>query len=168
MFGPAPAKDAEFTAFVRSATPTLTRTAYLLTGDRETASDLVQEAFVRTYLAWRRVRKDEATAYARRVLVNLNVDRYRRPSAVPVAMVAERAVDHEEGRVDDRDELRRMLASLAPQQRRVIVLRYFDDLSEAEVAQCLGVTVGSVKASCSRGLAALRGAFAPAMEGGSR
>lgn len=165
---PTSRREAEFTAFVDSASAYLTRTAYLLCGDVETAHDLVQEALVRTYAAWWRVRPAEARAYARRVLVNLNVDRYRRPSAVPVAMVDERTVDHEEGRVDDRDELRRMLASLAPQQRRVIVLRYFDDLSEAEVAQCLGVTVGSVKASCSRGLAALRGAFAPAMEGGSR
>ncbi|MCB0913681.1 MAG: sigma-70 family RNA polymerase sigma factor, partial [Propionibacteriaceae bacterium] len=69
--------------------------------------------------------------------------------------------------VDDRDEVRRMLDSLAPQQRRVIVLRYFDDLSEAEVAACLGISVGSVKSSCSRGIAALRTNFAP-VTGGER
>jgi RNA polymerase sigma-70 factor (sigma-E family) len=165
---PTHGREAEFAAFVDSASRYLTRTAFLLCGDEETASDLVQEALVRTYAVWWRVRPADARAYARRVLVNLNIDRYRRPSAMPVATIEERAVEHAEGRVDDRDELRRMLASLAPQQRRVIVLRYFDDLSEAEVAQCLGISVGSVKASCSRGLAALRGAFALAMEGESR
>lgn len=71
MFGSrTPTRDAEFTAFVRSASPSLTRTAYLLTGDRDLASELVQEALVRTFLAWPRVRTGEGTAYARRVLVN--------------------------------------------------------------------------------------------------
>ena len=163
MFGPAPAKDAEFTAFVRSATPTLTRTAYLLTGDRETASDLVQEAFVRTYLAWRRVRPEEATAYARRVLVNLDIDRRRRRPAVPSEHVDRPVPNTAEATSDDRDQVVRMLATLPETQRRVIVLRYFDDLTEADVAQHLGISVGAVKSSCSRGLAKLR-ADAPELE----
>lgn len=161
MFGSAAARDAEFTAFVRSATPTLTRTAYLLTGDRETASDLVQEAFVRTYLAWRRVRPDGATAYARRVLVNLNIDRWRRRTPVPSELVDGPDPGDAHRRVDDRDEVVRLLGSLPPQQRRVIVLRYFNDLTEAAVADHLGISIGAVKSACSRGLATLRGQYAP-------
>lgn len=167
MFGPAPAKDAEFTAFVRSATPTLTRTAYLLTGDRETASDLVQEAFVRTYLAWRRVRPQEATAYARRVLVNLNIDRWRRRTPVPSDLPDRPDPGDAHLRVDDRDEVVRLLATLPPQQRRVIVLRYFNDLTEVAVADHLGISVGAVKSACSRGLATLRSQYAP-IGGGER
>jgi RNA polymerase sigma-70 factor (sigma-E family) len=167
MFGtPTPTPDAEYTAFVRSASGSLTRTAYLLTGDRELASELVQEALVRTYLAWRRVRHDEATAYARRVLVNLNIDRWRRRPATP--MEAIEAVDPGDAQqqVDDRDEVLRMLDTLPPQQRRVIVLRYFDDLTEADVARHLGISLGAVKSAASRGLAALRTRYTPV--GGER
>ncbi len=166
MFGSAAARDAEFTTFVRAATPTLTRTAYLLTGDRETASDLVQEAFVRTYLAWRRVRPDEATAYTRRILVNLNIDRWRRRTPVPSEIPDRAASGDDHLRVDDRDEVVRLLVTLPPQQRRVIVLRYFDDLTEAAVADHLGISVGTVKSACSRGLATLRGQYTPIGEGG--
>lgn len=157
MFGShGQARDAEYTAFVRSASASLTRTAYLLTGDRELASDLVQEALVRTYLAWGRVRHEEATAYARRVLVNLNIDRWRRrPAAPSEAVEGVDPVDAEQ-RVDDRDEVVRLLAALPAQQRRVIVLRYFNDLSEADVARHLGISVGAVKSAASRGLTALR------------
>ena len=165
---PTPGKDGEFAEFVNSASLYLTRTAYLLCGEEETAHDLVQEALVRTYAAWWRVRPEDARAYARRVLVNLNVDRYRRPTALPTDSYDRvDPVDAESG-VDQRDELRRMLAAIAPQQRRVIVLRYVDDLSEAEVAECLGISVGSVKSSCSRGLTALRTLFAPVPEGEPR
>lgn len=161
-------REAEFTEFVESASLYLTRTAYLLCGDEETARDLVQEALARTYAVWWRVRPADARAYARRILVNLNIERYRKPAAVPHASVDGVARDDAERRVDDRDEMQRMLAALAPQQRRVIVLRYFSDLSEAEVARCLGISTGSVKSSCSRGLVALRAAVAPVMEGDGR
>lgn len=169
MFGrPTPRSEAEFTEFVNSASLYLTRTAYLLCGNEDTAHDLVQEALVRTYAAWWRVRPEDARAYARRVLVNLNVDRYRRPVAPPTEARDRIDPADAEIRVDDRDELRRMLATIAPQQRQVIVLRYFDDLSEAEAAECLGISRGSVKSSCSRGLAALRAAFATVSEGEAR
>ncbi|MBK8446686.1 MAG: SigE family RNA polymerase sigma factor [Micropruina sp.] len=155
-------RDAEFTRFARDSAATLKRTAYLLTGDRDLAADLVQEALLRTYLAWRRVRSGEATAYARRVVVNLNIDRWRKRSPVP-AEVPEKADPHDpEGRVDDHDEVLRMLETLPPQQRRVIVLRYYNDLSEADTAACLGVSTGAVKSAASRGLATLRAAYAPA------
>ncbi len=162
---PTPRRETEFTEFVGSASLYLTRTAYLLCGDAETARELVQETLVRTYAAWWRVRPADARAYARRILVNLNIDRFRKPGDLPTGSIEETDASDAVGRVDDRDEVRRMLDSLAPQQRRVIVLRYFADLSEAEVAECLGISVGSVKSSCSRGLAALRTNFAPALEG---
>lgn len=160
-------RDEEFTLFVEAASPSLGRTAYLLTGDRELAADLVQEALVRTYLAWRRVRPEQAKAYARRTLVNLNIDRWRRGSPVPQEL-AEVAVASAEGGVDDRDQLVRALAGLPAQQRRVIVLRYLEDLPEADVAKCLGISVGTVKSTCARGLATLRRTSLPSNEGMSR
>lgn len=168
MFGlPTPVKDAEFTEFVKSASPSLGRTAYLLTGDQHLAADLVQEALVKTYVAWRRVRPGEGLAYARRVLVNLNIDRWRRRPALPsddVDQVSESA----ERNVDDHDEVVRFLAGLPAQQRRVIVLRYLDDLPEADVADQLGISIGAVKSACSRGLAALRQSHVPTNEGSLR
>lgn len=149
-------RDAEFTAFVRSSSPSLGRTAWFLTGDSELARELVQEALVKTYLAWNRVRIEGALAYARRVLVNLNVDRWRRRRSEIVADVPERPVEPREDEVDERDCIARMLASLPRQQRAVVVLRYVDDLPEREVARQLGISLGAVKSAASRGLAALR------------
>lgn len=165
MFAPTSGRDAEFSEFVRSASASLTRTAYLLTGDRETAAELVQEAFVRTYVAWGRVRRDDASAYVRRVLVNLNIDRYRRRPTVPTDVVDGLDPRDIEQPVDDRDEVLRLLAGLPAQQRRVIVLRYFNDLSETAVAEHLGISVGAVKSAASRGLAAVRKHYAAAIEG---
>lgn len=162
-----PGRKAEFSAFVNSSSRYLTRTAFLLTGNQELARDLVQEALTRTYAAWWRVRPDEALGYARRVLVNLNIDRLRRhrPELLEWADADFAVPDDAQRRVDDRDEVARMLSALAPQQRAVIVLRYFDDLPAEAVAACLGITTGSVKSACSRGLAHLRDhAAAPALE----
>lgn len=162
--GHSEARQAEFTAFVNASATYLTRTAFLLCGNEETAHDLVQETILRTYAAWWRVRPGDARAYARRVLVNLNIDRHRRPPAVPVPTYDAADSRDAEGRIDDRDQLRRMLASLPPLQRRVIVLRYFDDLTEAQVAECLGIGVGSVKSASSRGLASIRMHFGPVLK----
>lgn len=153
-------RDAEFSAFARSASPALTKTAWFLTGNTDAAAELVQEALVKTYLAWPRIRPETATAYTRRVLVNLNADRWRRRRPeTPSAEVDAVRPSHEET-VDDRDRIARMLATLPPRQREVIVLRYFDDLSEAAVADLLGLSVGGVKSAASRGLAALRTHYA--------
>lgn len=168
MFGAAAAqRDAEFVRFASDAGASLTRTAFLLTGDRELAADLCQEALLRTYLAWRRVRAGEATGYARKIVVNLTIDRWRRREAT-VAEASDQ-VDRRDAhsRVDDHDHAVRMLESLPPQQRRVIVLRYYNDLSEAETAAALGISAGAVKSAASRGLATLRTLYAPT-EGGNR
>lgn len=158
-------RRAEFVEFVRLSSGYLSRTAFLLTGSRELAAELVQETLTRTYAAWWRVRLEDATRYARRVLVNLHIDRHRRGGPILAEWRDLPDTRDGEGRVDARDQVARMLTSLAPQQRRVIVLRYFEDLSEAEVAACLGISIGAVKSACSRGLAALRERHASVGEG---
>jgi RNA polymerase sigma-70 factor (sigma-E family) len=165
---PTPTRDAEFAEFVNAASPSLSWTAFLLTGDRDAAADLVQEAFIRTYLAWRKVRNSDATAYARRTLVNLNIDQWRRRTPTPTALVDRADRRNAERAVDDRDELVRMLAGLPGQQRRVLVLRYFNDLPEAEVAELLGISLGAVKSAASRGLASLRTQYIPTTGGEDR
>ncbi|MFT4294419.1 MAG: SigE family RNA polymerase sigma factor [Micropruina sp.] len=169
MFGLSTAeRDAEFVRFATEAGGSLKRTAFLLTGDRELAADLAQEALLRTYLAWRRVRTAEAAGYARRIVVNLTIDRWRRREASP-AVTPDNADPYDaHRRVDDHDQAVRMLESLPPQQRRVIVLRYYNDLSEADTADCLGISVGAVKSAASRGLATLRTLYTPTDERGPR
>ncbi|HRA06063.1 MAG TPA: SigE family RNA polymerase sigma factor [Propionicimonas sp.] len=157
-------RNAEFTDFVISADRYLSRTAFLICGDADLARELVQETFARTYAAWWRVRREDARGYAQRVLVNLNIDRRRRTTAVPIGEFEFASVGDPERGVDDRDEVARLLVELSPQQRRVIVLRYFNDLSEADVAVTLGISVGAVKSSCSRGIAKLRLVLAVAEE----
>nr|BFF19664.1 hypothetical protein GCM10025730_31850 [Promicromonospora thailandica] len=155
----APDRDAEFVDFVASAGPYLHRTAYLLTGDPHQAEELVQATFERTYRAWARARTGEPRAYARRILMNLRIDGWRKDrrsgvtddGVVPLTPVP----DHAEG-VAVRDELGRALRALPPGQRRVVVMRHLLDLPEAQVAEELGISVGTVKSTNARGLARLR------------
>lgn len=160
-------RDREFTDFVRRAADPLGRTAWLLTGDPHAAADLVQAALVKTYLAWRRVRPDEALAFARRVLVNESIDRWRRRhGGTSVGEDFDRpSSDDEAAVVDDRDAVVRLLRTLPPRQRAVIVLRYYHDLSEQAVADQLNISVGAVKSAASRGLAVLRAAAVPLTQG---
>ncbi len=156
-------RDTEFTAFMAGAAPALARTAWLLCGDAHQADELVQQALVRTYLAWPRARERDPLAYARRTLANLRVDtwrRRRREVLTDPAQVPERAEPGGADRVADRDQLGRALALLTPRQRRVVVLRHVDGLTEREVAADLGVSVGTVKSTSSRGLDRLRHALA--------
>jgi RNA polymerase sigma-70 factor (sigma-E family) len=150
---PTPTRDAEFTEFVNAASPSLSGTAYLLTGDRDSAADLVRETLIGTYLAWRKVRHGDAKAYARRALVNLYLDQGR--GLTPGTPGPEDGAGRRDpGRtVDDRDELVGMLAELPSHQRLVLVLRYFGDLPDPEVAELLGISPGAVASAASRGLA---------------
>lgn len=125
----------------------------------------MQETLTRTYAAWPRVRGHDATGYARRVLVNLTIDGHRRRRAVLAEWVDLPDPADGEAAADDRDEVARLLARLTPQQRRIVVLRYFDDYTEAQTADCLGISVGTVKATCSRALARLRRLREPLREG---
>jgi RNA polymerase sigma-70 factor (sigma-E family) len=161
-------RDRQFTEFVRRHQADLLRTAWLLCGDRHQAEELVQQALVRTYSRWRHVRQRDPLGYTRRVLANLRIDHWRRrrrevlvppdelsPGDTPLHGRA--AAD----RTGDRDQLVRALATLTPRQRRVVVLRHFLDLSEAEVAEDLGVSAGTVKSTASRAMAALRTVLTP-------
>src|SRR6478672_12676909 len=159
------ARDADFTAFMTQAGPALLRTAWLLTGDHHKAQELTQASLVKTYVAWPRVREGEALAYARRILVNHRTDVWR---ATRRELVTDTPPDVD-GRLlrrdavatsDDRDLVVRLLRALPEQQRTVVVLRYYTDLSEQATADVLGISVGAVKSAGSRGLASLRTAMA--------
>jgi RNA polymerase sigma-70 factor (sigma-E family) len=159
----------EFDQFVTGSTDGLLRTAYLVAGDLSEAEDLVQECLLSVAKRWPRVRRmDHPLAYARRVLVNLALDGARRRSrrqlelsdAAASEALPDEAAGRELGSIDTRSELMQALAALPPRQRAVLVLRYFEDLSEAQVATALGCSIGTVKSAASRGLARL----APALE----
>lgn len=152
-------RDGRFATFMRENNAALLQTAWLLTGDAHRAEELTQQALVRTYAAWDRVEQDPL-AYARKVLVNLRVDTWRRRrrevlTDQPPERDARDTPDAH-GTTHDRDQLVRALALLTPAQRRIVVLRHLVGLPEAEVAAELGVSLGTVKSTASRGLARLR------------
>jgi len=156
--------DEEFTDYVRARQAALLRTAYVLTGDRATAEDLVQTALAKLYLSWGKVRDREAVdGYVRRILVNENASLWRRPFKRRETSSEELPQGYEarSARPDAYDEgtsaaLWDFVQGLSRKQRAVVVLRYYEELSEAEVADVLGISVGTVKSQCSRALAALR------------
>ncbi|MEK2491306.1 SigE family RNA polymerase sigma factor [Kitasatospora purpeofusca] len=151
-------RDADFNAFVTGAWPRLMRTAFLLTGERYLAEDVVQTALERTYAAWGRVtRADEPYAYVRRIVVNEHARRFRR--RVPeqlVTAVPERSGPDGFARLDERAALLEALGTLPPGQRQAVVLRYWEDLSESQAAAAMGCSVGTVKSQASKGIAKLR------------
>jgi RNA polymerase sigma-70 factor (sigma-E family) len=157
----------DFDEFVAGNVEALLKTAYLITWDAGEADDLVQECLFKVARRWPRVRKmDQPRAYARRVLVNLALDgargRARRRSELDGASadVDGPARDLLAG-IDTRAELLDGLAGLTPRQRAVLVLRYFNDLTEAQTAEVLGCSPGTVKSNASRGLARLREVLTP-------
>ncbi|MDT0202050.1 SigE family RNA polymerase sigma factor [Nocardioides sp. AE5] len=153
-------KDAEFSAWMAARQPALLRTAYLLTGEHHGAEDLLQVTLAKVYLTWQKVREREAIdGYARRIMVNENNSLWRRawkrrehsssevPEWVPVHDT------YDEGRSG---QLWELVKTLPPKQRAAVVLRYYEELSEAETADVLGCSVGTVKSQTSRALATLR------------
>jgi RNA polymerase sigma-70 factor (sigma-E family) len=150
--------DSEFVEFVQASSPRLHRAAYLLSGDRHQAEDDVQTALVRVYTAWPRVRRQDPFAYTRKVLANLVIDRWRRPfredatEGVPELPVPRDLVEG----VVVQDWLMRALAQLTARERAIVVLRHFWDLSEADVAAELKVSLGTVKSTASRALVKMR------------
>jgi RNA polymerase sigma-70 factor (sigma-E family) len=160
MPDPRAARDADFAAYLQARQASVLRTAYLLTGDRHTAEDLAQTAFAKLYLAWDRVRdQGSMDGYLRRILVNENNSLWRRgwkkrehvtdelPEPVP------HVDQHDDGRSG---ALWDLVQTLPKKARAVLVLRYYEELSEAETAEVLGISVGTVKSQTSRALAALR------------
>jgi RNA polymerase sigma-70 factor (sigma-E family) len=147
---------------MRAHSADLLRTAWLLVGDAHRAEELVQHALVRTYASWSRARRDDPLAYARRTLVNLRIDTWRRRRREVLSApehLPDGSTGGPHGPSDDRDQLVRALALLSTRQRRIVVLRHFIGLSESEVAAELGVSVGTVKSTASRSLATLRTAL---------
>ena len=149
-----------FRDYVAARSPALLRTAYLLAGSRADAEDLLQTALAKTYLAWDRIREREALdGYVRRVMVNTQTSWWRRRKVDEYATDSppERSATRDAG--DDlalHDALWTALAGLPKRQRAMVVLRYYEDVSEAETAQVLGVSVGTVKSTTSRALTKLR------------
>lgn len=164
---------ASFDEFVRAHAGGLLRTACLITWDDAEAEDLVQECLLRVSVRWRRVqRMDMPLAYARRILVNLALAGRQRRSRRQAELVGQAFDDANDERLDlnteavvrslsERSELIDALGCLTTQQRTVLVLRYFEDLSEAQVAELLGCSTGTVKSSASRGVARLRQLLTP-------
>lgn len=148
--------DEEFTDWAAGCQQALLRSAYLITGDMHRAQDLVQEALVKVALRWPRLREQNPTAYARRILVRDNVSWWRRRRETTGA-----ATDGTGAAAVSSDPatalvVRQALMRLTPSQRAVLVLRHLDDLSERETAEVLGVSIGTVKSQNAAALARLR------------
>jgi RNA polymerase sigma-70 factor (sigma-E family) len=148
----------DFDAFVTASTDGLLRTAYLIVWDLPEAEDLVQETLLKVAKRWPKVsRMEQPAGYARRILVNLALDgsvkRSRRRAELDAGATGEPASPA--AQLDPHDELHAALVALPPRQRAVLVLRYFLDLPEAEVAGALDCSLGTVKSTASRALARL-------------
>jgi RNA polymerase sigma-70 factor (sigma-E family) len=143
-----------FDAFVRARLPDLVRFGRSLTGSTEAGQDLVQDALERTLLAWNRLdSRDDPEGYVRRIMVNRNISIWRKFGREhPTDEVFDRGT--EDTHFDD--DLWRALRSLPTKQRAVIALRYYEDMSEAEIARVLSCSVGTVKSQASKALAKLR------------
>jgi RNA polymerase sigma-70 factor (sigma-E family) len=152
--------DEDFSAFVDASSRRLLRSAYLITGNFAEAEDLLQAALEKAYRRWPSIRRtDMPEAYVRRMLVTTAIDvgrRRRLPSSPLEAESLPGRLDPAIEGVAGRSALLACVRELTPSQRAVLVLRYFDDLTEAETAQALGCTVGTVKSQHSRAMARLR------------
>lgn len=149
----------DFEQYVARRQPALLRTAYLLTGDPHTAEDLLQTALARAWLAWPRIREPAGVdAYVRRILINTqrSLWRRRRVAELLTASVPEPPDDEADATPDLHQVLWTALAGLPQQQRATLVLRYYEDLPNPEIAEVLGVSVGTVKSNASRALTNLR------------
>jgi RNA polymerase sigma-70 factor (sigma-E family) len=148
-----------FREYVSARFATLVRAAYLLTGDRHAAEDLVQAALIKVAGRWERlIARGNPDAYVRRVIYTQHVSAWRRRRAPAVSdrPVPDRAAPDFANALAISHAVRDAQARLGPRQRAVLVLRYFEDLSEAQVAEVLGCSVGTVKSQARDGLARLR------------
>jgi len=153
-------RDEEFSRYVTERSGALLRIAYLLTGNRADAEDLLQTALAKTYLSWSRIQdKGALDGYVRRVLVNTQTSwwRKRRVEEYPTDQLPEQVwEDTRPAEIELRSTVWNSLSQLPRRQRAVVVLRYYEDLSEAETAEVMGISVGTVKSTASRALAKLR------------
>jgi RNA polymerase sigma-70 factor (sigma-E family) len=157
--------DDEFSAFVVDHERRLLRTAFLLTGDRGHAEDLLQTALAKAYRHWHRVRDaGQPLAYVRTLMVNTHISWRRRLMATEqvVEVIPDRTGDDPQATHAVEDEVRQALARLSPRVRAVLVLRFFEDLTEPQTAALLGCSVSTVNTHARRGLAALRATLSAA------
>ncbi len=153
-------RDAEFTEYLAARQAALLRTAYLVCGDRHQAEDVLQTALAKLYLSWDKVRDRGALdAYVRRIVVNETTSAWRRPwhrrerSTDELPETAAHHDQYDEGRSA---ALWEVVRSLPPKARAVVVLRYYEQLTETETAQTLGISTGTVKSQSNRAMAQLR------------
>ncbi|MEH1169908.1 SigE family RNA polymerase sigma factor [Micromonospora sp. CPCC 205539] len=161
-----------FEEYVSSRGPALVRLARLLTGDEHRAEDLAQDVLARAYVHWRRIsRADRPDVYVRRMLINANNSWWRRRSSRELATDA--FADRPQrgdlgGEVADRDEMWRLIRSLPDRQRAVLVLRYYEDLDDATIAQILDCSPVTVRTHAMRAFANLRERYGVPTTNGSR
>jgi RNA polymerase sigma-70 factor (sigma-E family) len=151
--------DAAFRDYVRTRGTALLRTAIVLTGNRADAEDLVQAALAKTYLAWGKIHDHGALdAYVRRAMVNTHISwwRRRRLEEFPTDELPDQVVADHARESDTAEVVRRALGRLPQRMRAAVMLRYFDDMTEPEIAAALGVSLGTVKSTVSRAVARLR------------
>ncbi|HCB03717.1 MAG TPA: SigE family RNA polymerase sigma factor [Nocardioides sp.] len=156
-----------FSEFVEACAPSLFRTAYLMVGDHQLAQDLVQEALVKTLIAWPRLHdRANLAAYTRRIIVTTSISWRRRRSfhERPSDRLPERISDDPGETVATHDVVVAALLTVPPRQRAAIVLRYYQDLSEAQTAEVMGCSVGTVKSQVAAGLTKLRAALGPVFD----
>ncbi|MCP3015016.1 SigE family RNA polymerase sigma factor [Nocardiopsis dassonvillei] len=149
----------EFSHYVAERGPVLLRMARSLTGSHADAEDLLQAALVKTFLAWDRITNPKARdGYVRRAMVNTQISEWRRNrlDVYPTDEIPEQRVDDPTWRSDLADVVERAIDRLPDRQRTTVVLRYYDDLTEAQIAERMGVTLGTVKSTLSRAVDKLR------------
>jgi RNA polymerase sigma-70 factor (sigma-E family) len=151
-------QEQAFNTFVSARSRHLLQTAYLLTGDRHRAEDLLQTALTRAYLRWDRIESEDPEGYVRRTLANAHIDWWRRKPwrEEPAAELPDVAGPDQAAAYDVRSAVLDALGELSRRQRAVVVLRYYEDLSEAEIAAVLGCSPGTVKSAASRAMSKLR------------
>jgi RNA polymerase sigma-70 factor (sigma-E family) len=152
--------DDTFDAFVRARLPALLRFAHAVAGDPHTAADLVQDALERTGVRWSRLdRLGDPEAYVRRAIINGRASRWRKHRRETlVAALPEKPATVADDYLD-RDELWQLVRSLPTRQRAIIVLRYYEDMSEAQIAETLGCSPGTVKSQANKAVGKLRNAL---------
>lgn len=163
-----PNSEAEFREFAIGRWPALVRFAYGLTGDAGHAEDLAQITLAKAYASWARVRRaDDPDAYVRRILINAHHTRFRKRRVRETSgpRLPEPVTDDATAALDQRSDLMAALLELPPKQRAVVMLRYWDGLTETQTAAVLGCSVGTVKSQASRALAKLR--TSPLLQDGS-
>jgi RNA polymerase sigma-70 factor (sigma-E family) len=151
--------DTAFCEYVSARGTALLRIAFMLTGNKQDAEDLVQAALAKTYLAWAKIQDRAALdQYVRRAMVNTHISWWRRRKLeeFPTDELPDQAVDDHAGASDRAEVVRRALDRLPERMRAAVMLRYFEDMTEPEIASALGISLGTVKSTVSRAVAKLR------------